>query len=100
MLPAEASTHIALSDKEISLVQNLAAFPDVVAEAGKQYSPALIANYTYDLVKEYNQFYHDFSILREADADVKAFRLLLSAHVARVVKTAMSLLGIQVPDRM
>ena len=100
VLPAEASTHIALSDKEISLVQNLAAFPDVVAEAGKQYSPALIANYTYDLVKEYNQFYHDFSILREADADVKAFRLLLSAHVARVVKTAMSLLGIQVPDRM
>ena len=75
-------------------------FPPEVAEAGKQYSPALIANYTYDLVKEYNQFYHDFSILRESDAEVKAFRLLLSAQVARVVRTAMSLLGIQVPDRM
>ena len=99
-VPAEASAHIALSDKEISLVQNLAAFLDVVAEAGKQFSPALIANYTYDLVKEYNQFYHDFSILRESDAEVKAFRLLLSAQVARVVRTAMSLLGIQVPDRM
>ena len=99
-VPAEASAHITLSDKETSLVQNLAAFPDVVAEAGKQYSPALIANYTYDLVKEYNQFYHDFSILRESDAEVKAFRLLLSAQVARVVRTAMSLLGIQVPDRM
>ncbi|MBQ8422815.1 MAG: arginine--tRNA ligase [Coprobacter sp.] len=99
-LPSEASTHISLSDKEISLVQQLAAFTDVVAEAGAQFSPALIANYTYDLVKEYNQFYHDYSILREADADVKTFRLLLSANVARVVKTAMGLLGIQVPDRM
>ena len=100
VLPAEAATGIALSDKEISLVQQLAAYPEVVAEAGKQFSPALIANYAYDLVKEYNQFYHDFSILREADADVKAFRLLLSANVAKVVKSAMSLLGIQVPDRM
>ena len=81
-------------------MQQLAAFTDVVAEAGAQFSPALIANYTYDLVKEYNQFYHDYSILREADADVKTFRLLLSANVARVVKTAMGLLGIQVPDRM
>ncbi len=99
-LPAEAPTNITLSDKEISLVQQLASFPDVVTEAGEQFSPALIANYAYDLVKEYNQFYHDFSILRETNTDVKAFRLLLSANVARVIKTAMALLGIQVPDRM
>lgn len=100
VLPQQAATNIALSDKEISLIQQLAAFPEVVAEAGAQFSPALIANYTYDLVKEYNQFYHDFSILRESDAEVKAFRLLLSANTARIVKTAMGLLGIQVPDRM
>ena len=78
----------------------LADYATVLREAGKTYSPALIANYTYDLVKEYNQFYHDFSILRETDEAKKQFRLVLSANVAKIVKSAMSLLGIEVPERM
>lgn len=88
------------NDKEISLIQHLADYPSVVAEAGRSYSPALIANYVYDLVKEYNQFYHDYSILNEADEAVRSMRLTLSAEVAEVVKSGMSLLGIEVPERM
>lgn len=91
---------VELKEKEVSLIQALAAFPAVVAQAGKEYSPSLIANYTYDLVKEYNQFYHDFSILKEENADLKNMRLVLSANVAKVIKAAMSLLGIQVPSKM
>lgn len=91
---------IELKEKEVSLIQALDAFPAVVAQAGKEYSPSLIANYTYDLVKEYNQFYHDFSILKEENADLKNMRLILSAQVAKVIKAAMSLLGINVPEKM
>ena len=97
---AELNKDIELKEKEVSLIQALAAFPAVVAQAGKEYSPSLIANYTYDLVKEYNQFYHDFSILKEYNADLKNMRLVLSANVAKVIKSAMSLLGIQVPSKM
>ena len=97
---AELNKDIELKEKEVSLIQTLAAFPSVVAQAGKEYSPSLIANYTYDLVKEYNQFYHDFSILKEENADLKNMRLVLSANVAKVIKTAMSLLGIKVPEKM
>lgn len=97
---AELNKDIELKEKEVSLIQALAAFPAVVAQAGKEYSPSLIANYTYDLVKEYNQFYHDFSILKEENADLKNMRLVLSANVAKVIKTAMSLLGIKVPEKM
>ncbi|MBR3871522.1 MAG: arginine--tRNA ligase [Paludibacteraceae bacterium] len=97
---AELNKDIELKEKEVSLIQALAAFPAVVAQAGKEYSPSLIANYTYDLVKEYNQFYHDFSILKEENADLKNMRLVLSANVAKVIKSAMSLLGIQVPTKM
>ena len=97
---AELNKDIELKEKEVSLIQALAAFPSVVAQAGKEYSPSLIANYTYDLVKEYNQFYHDFSILKEENADLKNMRLVLSANVAKVIKTAMSLLGIKVPEKM
>ena len=75
-------------------------FADTVREAGETYSPALIANYVYNLVKEYNQFYHDFSILREENPDLKVFRLYLSKQVGKVVKNGMYLLGIDVPDRM
>lgn len=89
-----------LSEKEISLIQSLALFPSAVAEAGAQFSPAIIANYVYDLVKEYNQFYHDFSILREENEAMRSFRLTLSANVAKVVKSGMQLLGIEVPERM
>ncbi|MBD5249494.1 MAG: arginine--tRNA ligase [Barnesiella sp.] len=88
------------NEKEITLIQTLADFPQVVAEAGRTYSPALIANYTYDLVKQYNQFYHDCSILREEDPAVRSLRLVICRNVARVIETAMNLLGIQVPERM
>ena len=88
------------SEKEIELIQRLASYPATVAEAGRTYSPAQIANYVYDLVKEYNQFYHDFSILREENEAVRAFRLMLSANVAKVIASGMSLLGIEVPERM
>jgi len=88
------------NDKEIALIQRLADFPSVVAEAGHSFSPALIANYVYDLVKEYNQFYHDCSILREEDAAVRSLRLTLSDVTSRVIRTGMGLLGIKVPERM
>lgn len=88
------------NEKEISLIQTLSTFPSTVAEAGRSYSPALIANYTYELVKQYNQFYHDYSILREEDAAVRSLRLTLCKVTAEVIKTAMSLLGINVPERM
>ncbi len=86
--------------KESVLIQKVADFPSVVAEAGRNYSPALIANYAYDLAKEYNQFYHDYSILREEDAEKRNLRLLLSYVVGRTLKSAMSLLGIEMPERM
>ena len=88
------------NEKEVSLIQRLADFPALVDEAGRTYSPALIANYAYELVKEYNQFYHDYSILREENTDVRAFRLSLSRTVGDTVRRAMWLLGIEVPERM
>ena len=100
MLPAELPGDISLSEKEEGLIQLTADFASVIKEAGSEYSPAIVANYIYDLVKEYNQFYHDFSILREENSEVKAFRLVLSSNVAKVVKSGMSLLGIDVPERM
>ena len=87
-------------EKEITLIQRLADFPSVVTEAGKNYSPALIANYVYDLVKEYNQFYHDCPIMKEDDSDVRAFRIALSRTVGNVIARATSLLGMEVPERM
>ena len=89
-----------ISDKESYLIQLLSDFPGVVQLAGEEFSPALIANYVYELVKEYNQFYHDFTILKEENADLKQFRLILSESIASVIKTGMSLLGIEVPERM
>lgn len=100
VLPEQLPTHTAISEKEEGLIQLIADYAVTVKEAGKEYSPAYIANYIYDLVKEYNQFYHDFSILREENAETKQFRLTLSANVARIVKSGMSLLGIEVPERM
>lgn len=94
------NNNISLSEKENYLIQILTEFPVVVKQAGDEFSPALIANYIYDLVKEYNQFYHDFSILREENADLKTFRLVLSETVANVIKSGMGLLGIEVPERM
>jgi arginyl-tRNA synthetase len=88
------------NEKEIALIQTLADFPTTVQEAGRDYSPAVIANYVYELVKQFNQFYHDYSILREDDAAVRSLRLALCSATAQVVKTGMSLLGIKVPERM
>ncbi len=98
--PETISSDVALSEKETGLIQMVGAFPAVVKDAGDSFSPAVIANYVYELVKEYNQFYHDFSILKEENEELKKFRLVLSDCVARTIKTGMRLLGINVPDRM
>ena len=88
------------NEKEQVLIQKIADFPSVVAEAGRSYSPALIANYCYDLAKEYNQFYHDYSILKEEDASTRCLRLNLSQLVARTLRAGVSLLGMEMPERM
>lgn len=88
------------NEKEVALIQRLADFPNVVAEAGRSYSPAQIANYVYDLVKEYNQFYHDYSIMKEENEAVRSFRIKLSEEVGKVIRRATGLLGIEVPNRM
>ena len=100
VIPEQIPAGIELSEKEEGLIQMVADFAAVVKQAGEDYSPSIIANYTYDLVKEYNQFYHDFSILREENEAVKGFRIALSANVAKVVRLGMNLLGIEVPSRM
>ena len=97
---SEAFGIVSPQEKEITLIQRLADFPNVVTEAGKNYSPALIANYVYDLVKEYNQFYHDCQIMKESDVDVRAFRIALSRTVGNIIARATSLLGMEVPERM
>ena len=91
---------VALNDKEISLIQRLSDFPAIVAEAGRTYSPALVANYVYELVKEYNQFYHDYKILGEENADLRGFRLTLSRTVGDIIRQGFWMLGIEVPERM
>lgn len=91
---------VAPSEREIALIQRLADYPSTVAEAGNSLSPALIANYVYELAKEYNQFYHDCSILKESDESKRSLRLALSETTARTIASAMGLLGIRVPDRM
>ena len=101
--PADLSADISAvepNEKEVTLIQRLADFPSTIAEAGRTYSPALIANYVYELVKEYNQFYHDYTILGEADAQVRAFRLVLSRQVAEIARRGIGLLGIEMPQRM
>ena len=100
LIPEQLDTQIKISEKERGLIQLVADFATVVEQAGKDYSPSGIANYIYELVKEYNQFYHDFSILREENEEMKKFRLVLSQSVAKTIKNGMSLLGIEVPDRM
>ena len=89
-----------LNEKEIALIQKMNDYGAVVAQAGKDYSPSGIANYCYELTKEFNQFYHDYSILREEDGNKKLMRLVIARNVAKVIKNGMSLLGIEVPERM
>ena len=99
-VPARLPENVELSEKEEGLIQLLADFAGVVRQAGTDYNPSIIANYCYDLVKEYNQFYHDFSILREENENLKLFRLALSENVGKIVRLGMGLLGIEVPERM
>lgn len=99
-LEVKSYADVTPGEREIALIQALSDFPSVVQNAGQTYSPALIANYVYDLVKIYNQFYHDCSILKEEDAAVRSMRLELSRQTSRVIKTGMGLLGIDVPERM
>lgn len=99
-IPLSLPTDIILTPKEESLIQLAAEYAAVVKQAGDEYNPALIANYIYELVKEYNQFYHDYTILKEENAALRDFRLVLSQEVGKIVKSGMSLLGIEVPDRM
>ena len=89
-----------LSDKEVELIQKMSEYGAAVEQAGKDYSPSGIANYCYELTKVFNQFYHDFSILNEPDEQKKAVRLMLAKNVAKIIKNAMALLGIEVPERM
>lgn len=91
---------IGISEKETDLIQHLSDFPSVVAQAGAEYSPAVITNYVYDLAKEFNQFYHDYTILGEENQSLRKFRIMLTATTGKVIRTAMSLLGIEVPERM
>ena len=95
-----ADIHIALSDKEQDLIKSIAKLPAVVKEAGENYSPALLGNYAYELAKEFNQFYHDFSILKEEDIAVRNFRLLLAKECSEAINNAMGMLGIEMPERM
>jgi len=89
-----------LSEKEVELIQKMNEFGAAVEQAGKDYSPSGIANYCYELTKVFNQFYHDYSILNEPDEQKKAVRLVLAKNVAKIIKSGMSLLGIEVPERM
>ena len=100
IVPEQLPTDTELNDKEIALIQHLQGFSTAVSQAGSDYNPSCIANYCYELVKEYNQFYHDFSVLREEDEKKRSIRLSLSAAVSQVVKNGMGLLGIEVPERM
>ena len=100
VLSEELSTGVEISTKEEEIIQRLADFRSVVEAAGEDYSPSGIANYCYELVKLYNQFYHEFQILREEDAAKRNFRLILSRNVAKVVRLGMELLGIEMPERM
>ena len=89
-----------VNEKEEELIHRLSEFPAIVEEAAGSFSPAVIANYLYDLVKEYNQFYHDYSILREENVELRKFRLLLSNQIGKVIETGLKLLGIESPIRM
>lgn len=96
----KSELHIRISDKEQDLIKWIAKLPAVVKEAGDSYSPALLANYAYELAKEFNQFYHDFSILKEEDEKVRNFRLLLAKECSVAIRNAMGMLGIEMPERM
>ena len=98
--PPSEGLGAALSDKEIELIQKMSEYGAAVEQAGKDYSPSGIANYCYELTKVFNQFYHDYSILNEADEAKRQTRLVIARNVAKILKNGMALLGIEVPERM
>jgi len=99
-IPDRSPENIRINDKEKNLLRLIHEFPSVVTGAGETYNPSLIANFMYELVKEYNQFYHDYSILKEEDPEIRKFRLVLSKVVSQIVKNGMELLGVEMPERM
>jgi arginyl-tRNA synthetase len=96
----QKSTYKNLNEKEISLIKLIDTFPETLALAAKEFSPAIIANYAYETAKEFNQFYHEYQILREDDEETKLFRLMLSKKTAVMIKNSMAMLGIEVPNIM
>jgi len=98
-IPSEAP-FVNPNSKEIELIKMINRFPSVVKESGENHSPAIIANYVYELVKEFNQFYHDYSIMNEPEEEKRALRLVLAKTVGRIIRNGFSLLGIEVPERM
>jgi arginyl-tRNA synthetase len=99
-IPASLSDNAPLNEKEIELIQKMNDFSAAVAEAGTNYSPSGIANYCYELTKDFNQFYHDYSILKADTEEERVTRLVIAENVAKIIKNGMELLGIQVPERM
>jgi arginyl-tRNA synthetase len=99
-IPETLDGGMPISEKEIELVQKMNEFGAAVEQAATDYSPSGIANYCYELTKEFNQFYHDYSILHEEDVHKKLVRLVLAKNVAKIIKNGMALLGIEVPERM
>lgn len=99
-IPARLPENAPINEKEVQLIQKMNDFSATVQEAGNNYNPAVIANYAYELTKDFNQFYHDYSILNAENEAEKITRLVIAENVSRVIKNAMSLLGIEVPERM
>jgi arginyl-tRNA synthetase len=99
-IPDKSDVDLVINPKEKNILKMIHDFRGVIKDAGESYNPSLIANYIYDLTREYNQFYHDFSILKEPDKRVKDMRLLLSVLASKVIKKGMGMLGIEVPERM
>ena len=99
-IPSEIGVNVEVTTKELQLIKFIHTYPVVLKDAAAEYSPAMIANYIYDLVKEYNQFYHDHHIFSENDKNILTFRLYLSMQISKIIKSGMGLLGINVPDRM
>jgi arginyl-tRNA synthetase len=99
-IPGTVQSNLRLNEKEKNLIRLVHEFPTIVSESGNSYNPSLIANFIYDLVREYNQFYHEYSILKEENEDIRGLRLLLSRIVSDVARNGMELLGIEMPERM
>jgi arginyl-tRNA synthetase len=99
-IPAESPLSVSLNNKEKNLLKLIHEFPSVLKDAGNAFNPSLIANFIYDMVKEYNQFYHDYSILKEENPEIRDMRLVMSHVTAGIVKRGMEMLGIEMPERM